>query len=193
MSNTTQIREGEILPGLNLDKFISHGVDSGMDLSSKEYTAENLLRNHPDKYGIAARLIFAGVSKRFICEIVKISNRTVNAIELRESQTRGAEILQNRIETKRRKLALLLTQHLEDLLSDEETIKKLGVDDLLRLIDRLSPEQSNQKSSSSKRESGQDPIDVEPIEPRDPSVEAYAKIYRLDGLEAEKILRRVWM
>lgn len=185
MSNCAQLKQDEILPGLDLDTFVRRGVDTGSDLSTKTYTAENLLRNHPEKYGIAARLLFYGVSKRFICEICKLNSRTVNAIELRETESRGAEILRNSVESKRLRIALLLSQRLEDLVSDDQALKSLDISTLIELIDRISKPSGAAKSSSAPVNPApqSEPLDMEPA---NPSTEAYAQIYQFNGLDSKK-------
>ena len=167
------------LPGFDLKALVRKSDDIADLSEEKEYTAERLLVNHPERYEIARRLFFEiGLSKRGICDICRLNSRTLNALIEREMKTRGADFLYEKVRRKRALITYQLCEQLEELAADPKACKDAGINGLVSAI-RLIQDQSNRT------------IDVPPssntstTSPAPDGVE-YAKLYRMNGLDSEK-------
>ena len=126
------------LPGLEheLEPILD---DAGViDVTQYEYTAERLRHLHPDKYAIAARAFYElDMSKRSICDLVKISPNTLNSIIEREAtEARGFLI------RKRRAKQIALTQlkaveTLSELLESQAAVYEAGIVGVTKAVQAL--------------------------------------------------------
>lgn len=172
------------LPGFDLKALVIKSDDIADLSDEKEYTAERLLVCHPDRYEIARRMFFeAGVSKRGVCDICKISSRTLNALIDRELKTHGAEFLYEKVRRKRALITLQLTEQLEELASDPNACKKAGIAVLVQAI-RLIQDQNSRTIDVQPSSNTSDKQTSDGIE--------YARIYRMNGLDSEKKSARVF-
>lgn len=174
MSNAAQD-----LPGFDLKALVIKSDDIADLSDEKEYTAERLLVSHPDRYEIARRLFFEfELSKRGVCDICRINSRTLNALIERETKTRGADFLYERIRRKKALIAYQLTEQLEELAHDPKACKEAGINGLIQAI-KLIQASAGQTIDvpPSSNTSGDSPY-IDGCE--------YAKIYRTNGLYLKK-------
>lgn len=126
------------LPGLEheLEPILD---DAGViDVSQFEYTAERLRHLHPDKYAIAARAFYElEMSKRSICDLVKISPNTLNSIIEREAtEARGFLIKRRRV----KQIALTqlkAVETLSELLESKAAVQAAGIVGVTKAVQAL--------------------------------------------------------
>lgn len=167
------------LPGFDLQAYVRESDDNADLSDEKEYTAERLLVYHPDRYEIARRMFFeVGISKRSVCDICKISSRTLNALIERELKTRGEEFLYQKVRRKRALIAFQLTEQLEELAADPKACKKAGIAVLVQAIKLIQDQNSRTIDVPTSNNTSSDSTSSDGVE--------YARIYCTNGLNYEK-------
>lgn len=114
-----------------------------VDLSKKEYTAENLLRDYPQVYESVARaLFFYRLPNRVIRDLLHVNGQTVKAIRdhmvaASADDGRASFLINARRNSQRDIILCRLLDLLEDRLEDENRTNSLSITELTELIKRL--------------------------------------------------------
>lgn len=114
-----------------------------VDLSKKEYTAENLLRDYPQVYESVARaLFFYRLPNRVIRDLLHVNGQTVKAVRdhmigASAGDGRASFLVNARKNSQRDIILCRLLDLLEDRLEDENRTNALSITELTELIKRL--------------------------------------------------------
>ena len=114
-----------------------------VDLSKKEYTAENLLRDYPQVYESVARaLFFYRLPNRVIRDLLHVNGQTVKAIRdhmvaASADDGRASFLINARRNSQRDIILCRLLDLLEERLDDPERTSSLTITELMGLINRL--------------------------------------------------------
>ena len=131
--------------------------DVGADLRSINFTAERLARNYPGKYALAARAFFEkSRSAESICDILQISPQTMHALIERECMARGVFELKTHIRTKAASAAHKAVIKLQELLDDNDAIRKAGIVGLTNAIKALTSSDVPEKPKSEDEKNSED-------------------------------------
>ena len=131
--------------------------DVGADLRSINFTAERLARNYPGKYALAARAFFEkSRSAESICDILQISPQTMHALIERECMARGVFELKAHIRTKAASAAHKAVIKLQELLDDNDAIRKAGIVGLTNAIKALTSSDVPEKQKNEGEKNSED-------------------------------------
>ena len=174
----------DALPGMESIVPVSDDVDMS---DAKRFTAEVLLRDHPEKFRrICIDLFQAGESDAMVSMKEKVSRNTIKAI--RDSVLMGgndktkiaaaAFFIKTRASNSRRLLQFRAIEALRERLEDKGTLDDLSVEQLMRIADFCDEkDQTTDNSKSSGKRPAYDVIDVE-------SVDTFDAV--INGLDGEK-------
>ena len=122
--------------------------DVGADLRAQNFTAERLAKNYPGKYALAARAFFEkSRSAESICDILQISPQTMHALIERECLARGVFELKAHIRTKAASAAYKAVLKLQELLEDDDAVRKAGIVGLTNAIKALTSSDTPEKQT----------------------------------------------
>lgn len=131
--------------------------DVGADLRTQNFTAERLARNYPGKYALAARAFFEkSRSAESICDILQISPQTMHALIERECLARGVFELKAHIRTKAASAAHKAVVKLQELLDDDDAVRKAGIAGLTNAIKALTSADTPEKPTEGEKANRED-------------------------------------
>lgn len=174
----------DALPGMESIVPVSDDVDMS---DAKRFTAEVLLRDHPEKFRrICIDLFQAGESDAMVSMKEKVSRNTIKAI--RDSVLMGgndktkiaaaAFFIKTRASNSRRLLQFRAIEALRERIENKGTLDDLSIEQLMRIADFCDEkDQTTDSSKSSGKRSADDVIDVE-------SVDTFDAV--INGLDGEK-------
>ena len=174
----------DALPGMESIVPVSDDVDMS---DAKRFTAEVLLRDHPEKFRrICIDLFQAGESDAMVSMKERVSRNTIKAI--RDSVLMGgndktkiaaaAFFIKTRASNSRRLLQFRAIEALRERLENKGTLDDLTVEQLMRIADFCDEkEQGNDGSKTSSKSTSADVIDVENVDTFDAVI---------NGLDGEK-------
>lgn len=147
--------EEPILPGLEsaLAKIQDNAMPDEQIEKLPTYTAERIAHYEPDRYELAARLLFAeNVSRRTICKWLHMSPNTLSAIEVRELRLHPERIaeLQEEAKAEIAQLKRMGREALRARFFDKNAVDKISAKELasiLKLLEDMSTTNSTQNTT----------------------------------------------